>query len=65
MYYTHTDNIFLKHFIPKKKKKMKNYGMEIHTKKNNFQHYTKGIHFLGSYIKPYRTHVSSVTKNNI
>ena len=64
MYFMHTDNVFLKQCIPIITQKMKNYGMEIHPKKIYFQHYTKGIHFLGRYIKPYRTYVSSRTKNN-
>lgn len=64
MYFMHTDNVFLTQCIPIITQKMKSYGMEIHPKKIYFQHYTKGIHFLGRYIKPYRTYVSSRTKNN-
>jgi hypothetical protein len=43
---------------------MNTYGMEIHPKKIYFQHYSKGLHFLGRYIKPYRTYVSNRTKHN-
>lgn len=64
MYFMHTDKTFLKQCIPIITEKMKSYGMEIHPKKIYFQHYTKGIHFLGRYIKPYRTYISSRTKNN-
>lgn len=64
MYFMHTDNVFLKQCIPIITQKMKNYGMEIHPKKIYFQHYTKGIHFLGRYIKPYRSYISNRTKNN-
>ena len=64
MYFMHNDRSFLKQCVPVIKKKMKSYGMEIHPKKIYFQHYTKGIHFLGRFIKPYRSYVSSRTKNN-
>lgn len=64
MFFMHNDKTFLKHCIPIITEKMKSYGMAIHPKKIYFQHYTKGIHFLGRYIKPYRTYVSSRTKNN-
>ena len=64
MYFMHQDKAYLKKCIPIIKEKMKSYGMEIHPKKIYFQQYTKGIHFLGRYIKPYRTYVSSRTKHN-
>ena len=64
MYFMHNDKDFLKQCVPVIKQKMKSYGMEIHPKKIYFQHYTKGIHFLGRFIKPYRSYVSSRTKNN-
>ena len=64
MYFMHNDKEFLKQCVPVIKQKMKSYGMEIHPKKIYFQHYTKGIHFLGRFIKPYRSYVSSRTKNN-
>jgi len=64
MYFIHQDKKFLKRSIITIQDKMKQYGMEIHPKKIYFQHYTKGMHFLGRYIKPYRTYVSNRTKHN-
>ena len=64
MYFMHNDKDFLKQCILKVPQKMKSYGMEIHPKKIYFQHYNKGIHFLGRYIKPYRSYISNRTKNN-
>jgi RNA-directed DNA polymerase len=64
MFFMHQDKDFLKDCISTVQKKMNTYGMEIHPKKIYFQHYSKGLHFLGRYIKPYRTYVSSRTKNN-
>ena len=64
MFFMHQDKDFLKDCISTVQKKMNTYGMEIHPKKIYFQHYSKGLHFVGRYIKPYRTYVSSRTKNN-
>ena len=64
MYFMHNDKDFLKQCILKVQEKMQTYGMLIHPKKIYLQHYTKGLEFLGRYIKPYRTYVSSRTKNN-
>ena len=64
MFFMHQNKDFLKDCISKIQEKIQSYGMEIHPKKIYFQHYTKGLHFLGRYIKPYRTYVSSRTKNN-
>ena len=64
MYFMHTDKTFLKQCIPIITEKMKSYGMEIHPKKIYFQHYAKGLEFLGRYIKPYRSYISNRTKNN-
>lgn len=64
MYFIHQDKEFLKSCIAQIQEKVKTYGMEIHPKKIYFQHYTKGIHFLGRYIKPYRSYCSNRIKNN-
>ena len=64
MYFMHNDKEFLKQSIPVISQKMKSYGMEIHPKKIYFQHYNKGLEFLGRYIKPYRSYISNRTKNN-
>jgi RNA-directed DNA polymerase len=64
MYFMHNDAVFLKQCIAKIQDKMKTLGMQVHPKKIYFQHYTKGIHFLGRYIKPYRSYCSNRIKNN-
>jgi RNA-directed DNA polymerase len=64
MYFMNNDAPFLKQSIAKIQDKMKTLGMEVHPKKIYFQHYTKGIHFLGRYIKPYRSYYSNKIKNN-
>ncbi len=64
MYFMHNDKEFLKKSVNKIKEKMQEYGMTIHPKKIYFQHYTKGLEFLGRYIKPYRSYISNRTKNN-
>lgn len=38
--------------------------LTLHPKKIYFQHYSKGVEFLGALIKPYRKYVSSRIKNN-
>lgn len=38
--------------------------LELHPNKIYLQHYTKGVKFLGTIIKPYRIYISSRTKNN-
>ena len=64
MYFMHNDKDFLKQSIIKVQEKMQTYGMLIHPKKIYLQHYTKGLEFLGRYIKPYRSYISNRTKNN-
>ena len=55
----------LKGLIPIIKKFLKkNLGLDIHPKKIYFQHFSKGLEFLGVLIKPYRKYVSSRVKNN-
>jgi RNA-directed DNA polymerase len=39
-----------------------NFGLQIHPKKIYLQHYTKGIAFLGAYIKPYRLYIGNRSK---
>jgi retron-type reverse transcriptase len=37
-------------------------GLELHPDKVYLQHYTKGVQFLNSYIKPHRTYIRNRTK---
>ncbi len=39
-----------------------NCALDIHPNKIYLQHYTKGVLFLGAYVKPYRTYVRNRTK---
>lgn len=39
--------------------------LDLHPKKIHLLHYTKGLKWLGAYIKPYRTCVSHRTKTNL
>ena len=41
-----------------------NFLLKIHPKKIVFQHYTKGMNFLGAYIMPYRIYIAHRTKTN-
>ena len=37
-------------------------GLIVHPKKIYLQHYTKGVAFLGAYIKPHRIYIGNRTK---
>lgn len=65
MLFMHQDQLFLKQCITVITAKLQSYGLQVHPKKNYFQHYTKGVSFLGHYIKPYRSYISNRTKNNV
>ena len=58
-----------KAFLLSAKEKIKNYLQEncrltLHPKKIYLQHYTKGVAFLGAYIKPDRIYIGKRTKGN-
>jgi retron-type reverse transcriptase len=58
-----------KAFLLDAKEKIRRYlqensGLTLHPKKFYLQHYTKGVAFLGAYIKPHRIYVANRTKNN-
>ena len=38
--------------------------LKLHPKKIYLQHYSKGVHYLGGFIKPNRIYVSKRTKGN-
>lgn len=65
MIFMHEDKDFLRESIQIITQKLLSYGLQVHPKKIYFQHYTKGVFFLGRYIKPYRSYISNRTKNNI
>lgn len=64
MVFVHQDKNVLKNSIPHIQKELDNVGLSIHPKKIYLQHYTKGVLFLGHYIKPYRHYISNRTKAN-
>jgi RNA-directed DNA polymerase len=41
-----------------------NLKLKLHPKKTYFQHHSKGVEFLGTLIKPWRSYVTSRIKNN-
>jgi len=61
----HSDKEYLKSVIPVIKKYLKDeYFLELHPKKIYFQHFRKGVSFLGTVIKPYRIYICHRTKGN-
>lgn len=61
----HPEQAYLKSIIPIIKEFLwEKLNLELHPRKIYLQHYTKGVQFLGTYIKPHRTYISSRTKNN-
>jgi RNA-directed DNA polymerase len=63
MLFVHSSKAYLKNIVPKIKKHLP-WGMRVHPRKIYLQHYTKGVLFLGQYIKPYRRYISRRTKAN-
>jgi hypothetical protein len=58
-----------KEFLKKIKKKAEDYLREkcflhIHKNKVYLQHFTKGVDFLGAYVKPYRIYIKNKIKGN-
>ena len=64
MIFVHKNKTVLKKIIPKIQVQLDIVGLTIHPKKMYLQHYTKGVLFLGHYIKPYRAYISNRTKAN-
>ncbi len=50
--------------IPLIREKLKSIGVTLHPKKFYVQHYSKGVEFVGSVIKPGRTYVHNRTVHN-
>ena len=65
MVFVHKDKQFLLALVSKIQEWLtKEVALQIHPKKIYLQHYTKGVLFLGHYIKPYRSYVGNRTKAN-
>jgi hypothetical protein len=65
MFFVHSDKEFLKSIISKVGDYLqKELGLKVHPKKVYFQHYEKGVGFLGTFIKPWRIYIGNKTKHN-
>ncbi len=61
----HKDKDYLKEMIPVMKKYLKdNLQLNLHPGKVYLQHFTKGVNYLGTVIKPHRIYISQRTKGN-
>jgi len=61
----HPDQAFLKAIQPKLAHfLLSNLQLTLHPKKNYLQHYSKGVQFLGTIIKPHRIYIANRTKGN-
>jgi hypothetical protein len=59
------DKEFLKNIIEKIKQYLiEKLNLTIHPNKIYLQHFSKGVGFLGSYLKPYRIYIKNKTKTN-
>lgn len=59
----HQNKEYLKAIIPIIEKYLRDkLSLELHRKKIYLQHYSKGVPFLGTFIKPYRTYINNKTK---
>lgn len=64
MYCIHKDNQLLLGSVPKIRVKLAEYGLRLNEKKFYIQHYTKGVEFTGSIVKPYRSYCCNRTLSN-
>lgn len=61
----HENKEYLKFLIPQIRDFFKNkLFLELHPKKIYLQHYSKGVKFLGTVIKPHRIYIANRTKGN-
>lgn len=61
----HPDNEYLKSLVPELAKYLQgSLGLTLHPKKIYLQHYSKGVQFLGTIIKPNRIYIAYRTKGN-
>lgn len=61
----HKDKKYLRALIPILAEYLKkNVKLMLHPEKIYFQHYSKGVKFLGAVIKPYRIYIANRTKGN-
>ena len=61
----HSDKEYLKSIIPVMREYLRvHLSIEIHPKKIYLQHFSKGVDFLGTAIKPYRIYIRNRTKGS-
>ncbi|MGR3218585.1 MAG: reverse transcriptase domain-containing protein [Candidatus Anammoxibacter sp.] len=61
----HPDKEYLKSIIPLLREYLQDQLLlKLHPKKIYLQHYSKGVNFLGTVIKPYRNYIGNRTKGN-
>ena len=61
----HPDKEYLKSLVPKIKDFLKKeLRLTLHPNKIYFQHYTKGVKYLGAVIRPHRIYIANRTKGN-
>jgi len=65
MIFVHNNKEFLKLIIPCVQEQIQPLGLCLHPNKTYLQHYSRGLLFLGQYIKPYRTYISNRTKKSL
>jgi len=63
MVFIHPSQDYLRSVIGTVKEELAKVGLAVHPGKVYLQHDTKGVLFLGQYIKPYRKYISGRTKN--
>ncbi len=63
-YCIHTDKAVLLNAVPLIRDKLAEYGLTLNPKKFYFQHYTKGVEFTGSIVKPKTTYSCNRTITN-
>jgi len=66
MIFVHADKKYLQSIIPKVRSYLQEkLSLTLHPKKIYFQHYVKGVKFLGTYILPHRIYIDKRTKKNL
>jgi len=63
-YMIHPDKTVLLSAVPRIREKLSELGLELNERKFYFQHYTKGIEFTGSIVKPNRVYTCNRTITN-
>lgn len=64
MIFVHHSREFLREVMGRVREELAKVDLEVHPGKIYLQHYTKGVLFLGQYIKPFRRYISPRTKSN-